>query len=243
MPTLFQIAHTLISRLLLIIFLALIIIPGIICMLMPMDYKIDNRFYNWFMDIFYRGSLWVTLLPIRYYGRENMPLDQPVIVAANHQSSLDIPLVGILVQRHPHVWLAKKELTEEFLLKFVVPRFTTMIDMSTPIKAMRSLLAALNMINDGKKRDVIIFPEGTRHTDGKIHEFYPGFVILAQKTKRPVVPVRIFGANQAYPPETFWVHYNPIKVVVGKPMWMEENEDEDAFKSRVHRWFLEQKED
>lgn len=243
MPTVMQVIHTLVSRLLLIIFLAICLIPGLICMLMPMDYKIDSWFYRWFMDFFYRGALFVTLLPIRYRGVENIPANQPAIFAANHQSTIDIPLIGVLAHRHPHVWLAKKELTEELVFKFVVPRFTTLIDMSTPIKAMRSLLAALNMINDGKKRHVFIFPEGTRHTDGSVHEFYPGFVILAQKTKRPVIPIRIFGANKAYPPGTFWIHYNPITVVVGQPMWPGDNEDEDAFKARVYKWFLATKED
>lgn len=242
MPTLFQIAHTFISRVLIILFLIICAVPGLICMLMPMNYKVENRFYLWFMDFFYRGALFITLLPIRYRGTQNIPKKQPVIFAANHQSSLDIPLIGILAHRYPHVWLAKKELTESWLLKFVIPRFTTMIDMSTPIKAMRSLIAALNMINDNKQRHAMIFPEGTRYTDGDVHEFYAGFVILAQKTKRPVVPVRIFGANKAYPPDTFWVHYNPITVVVGEPMMVGENEDEESFKARVHQWFLAQKE-
>jgi 1-acyl-sn-glycerol-3-phosphate acyltransferase len=86
----------------------------------------------------------------------------------------------------------------------------------------------------------MIFPEGTRRTDGKVHEFYAGFVTLAKKTGRPVVPVRIFGVNEVYPPEQFWIHYCPIKVVVGEPMVIGETEDDESFKNRVHAWFLAQ---
>lgn len=242
MPPLKIIVHTLISRFLLIIVLAICLIPAIIFLLIPTRWRVDSRAYYLFMDFFYHASLWVTFLPIQVRGAENIP-QSPVIIAANHQSSLDIPLIGRLVHRFPHIWLAKKELTESILLRFILPRFTVLIDMSSPMKGMRSLINALNMVNNGQRRHAIIFPEGTRYTDGEVHEFFSGFVILAKQTGRPVIPVRIYNANTVYPPETFWINPHPIKLIVGQPMMMEENETDEQFKDRVYAWFLEQKED
>lgn len=128
------------------------------------------------------------------------------------------------------------------MFKFILPRFTVLIDMSSPTKGMRSLINSINMINNGQRRHAILFPEGTRYTDGSVHEFFSGFVILAKETGRPVVPIRIFNANKAYPPETFWINPCTIKLVIGEPMMMKEDETNEAFKDRIYAWFLEQKE-
>ena len=52
----------------------------------------------------------------------------------------------------------------------------------------------------------------------------------------------IAGANKVYPPDTFLVHYYPVKVVVGKPFVLQENETDEEFKQRVYQWFLDQSE-
>lgn len=241
MPTFKQVVHTLVSRFLLIIVLAICIVPIVIFILLPARWRYDSPLYYWFMDFFYRASLAITLLPIRYRGTEHLPQESAIIVA-NHQSSLDIAIVGRLVHRHPHVWLAKTELLESPMFRFWLPRMTVLIDMSTPMKGLRSLTNAISMVLN-HRRHAIIFPEGTRYTDGDVHEFYGGFVILAKKTGRAVIPIRIFGVNKAYPPETFWIHYYPITVVIGEPMRIEENETDEAFKDRVYAWFLKQRED
>ena len=66
--------------------------------------------------------------------------------------------------------------------------------------------------------------------------------MLAKKIGRPVVPVCILGINKAYPPETFWVQWYPITVVVGKPFVYQENDTDESFKNRVYQWFVEQME-
>ena len=157
MPSMKIILHTLISRLLLIIVLIICLVPGIIFLIMPTRWRVDSRAYYLFMDFFYHATLWVTFLPIVVKGAENIPKNSPVIIVANHQSTLDIPLIGRLVHRFPHIWLAKKELTESILFKFILPRFTVLIDMSSPTKGMRSLINSINMINNGQRRHAILF--------------------------------------------------------------------------------------
>src|SRR6266404_3303262 len=105
--------------------------------------------------------------------------------------------------------------------------------------SMLSFRRIVNVVNN-HDCNLMIFPEGTRHADGKIHEFFGGFVILAKKLNRPVVPVCMIGINKAYPPETFWVQLYPITVIVGKPFVYEQTDTDESFKKRVQQWFVEQ---
>ncbi len=232
--------RTLIARLLLFIVIAIWFIPTLIIFCIPARWRFGSRFVYMLIHGFYVAVLKSTLVPIIYKGTENIP-DQPVIFAANHQSSLDIPLVGRLTKGIPHIWLARHELLESFFLRIVLPRFAVVVHVDEPIKAMRSLLRIINLVKD-KHRHLMIFPEGSRFTDDRVHEFFGGFVILAKKLKRPIVPVRIFNANKVYPPNTFLVRWHPIVVVVGKPFMIGQDESDAAFKQRVYQWFVEQKE-
>lgn len=232
---------TLLSRFLLLLFMILYAIPLLIIWILPKSWLYESRIFFWMCDIFYRFMVRFSFLPITYSGLENLP-DEPAVIVANHQSSMDIPLVGKALHRHPHIWLAKSELLESPILRYILPRVAVIVDMSTPQKGVRSLIQTINILN-GTNCHAIIFPEGTRRTDGQVHDFFGGFVILAKKTGRPVIPMRIFGVNKAYPPDTFIVNYVPIKVVIGPKFVYHEGDTDEAFKERVYNWFLEQKEE
>jgi 1-acyl-sn-glycerol-3-phosphate acyltransferase len=130
---------------------------------------------------------------------------------------------------------------DSIFIRFIVPLISVLVDVSSPRNSMLSLRKILNLVNN-HHRNLIIFPEGARYVDGKIHKFFGGFVILAKKIGRPVVPVCILGINKAYPPETFWVQWYPITVIVGKPFVYEKEDTDETFKNRVHAWFVEQME-
>jgi 1-acyl-sn-glycerol-3-phosphate acyltransferase len=234
-----MILRNLFSRFLLVIITLIFLIPIVIFICIPerYRYKYPILFYpvHWFYVAILKGSL----LPITYKGLENIPKNKPVIFAANHQSSLDIPLIGVLSKGVPHVWLAKEELMDSIFIKFIVPLVSVLVDVSSPRNAMLSLRKILGVVNN-QHRNLIIFPEGARYTDGKIHDFFGGFVVLAKKIGRPVVPVCILGVDKAYPPETFWVQWYPITVIVGKPFVYEENDTDELFKNRVYQWFVDQ---
>jgi len=234
-----MILRNLFSRFLLVVITLIFLIPIIIFICIPerYRYKYPILFYpvHWFYVAILKGSL----LPITYKGLENIPKNKPVIFAANHQSSLDIPLIGVLSKGVPHVWLAKEELMDSIFIKFIVPLVSVLVDVSSPRNAMLSLRKILGVVNN-QHRNLIIFPEGARYTDGKIHDFFGGFVVLAKKIGRPVVPVCILGVDKAYPPETFWVQWHPITVIVGKPFVYEENDTDELFKNRVYQWFVDQ---
>lgn len=233
--------RTIFSKILLILIVIVFFPLFIVMLVVPKQWLMRSKLFFFFVELFYRVVLRCSLLPITFIGKERVP-KEPAIFVANHQSSLDIPLVGALVKHTPHVWLAKEELMEWRFLRFILPRVAVLVDPTSPVKAMRSLIEIIKLVN-GTGAHLMIFPEGTRHTDGEIHDFYAGFVLLAKKTGRPVVPVRIFGVNEVYPPDQFWIHYRPIKVVVGEPMSMGETDDDETFKQRVYDWFTAQAEE
>jgi len=232
------IVRTFASRFLLGLLMAVIFIPFLIILMLPKRWLLDSKLFYKFTHFFYWIVLRLTFLPIRYVGVKNVP-EEPAIFVANHQSSLDIPLLGVLVKGYPQLWLAKQELMDSPILRFVLPRVAVLVENTNPTKAMRSLVRILRLVH-GQKRHVMIFPEGGRYTDGTVHKFFGGFVILAKKTGRPVVPVKIFGINKAYPPDSFLVHKHPITVVIGKPFVYKDGEDEAAFRNKVYQWFLDQ---
>lgn len=233
--------HTLFSRFLLLLIMAVCFIPLVIFLFMlPPRYRYDSKGYYFFAHFFYTAVLKASLVHITCEGKEHIP-SEPAIIVGNHQSSLDIPLIGSLLGYHPHIWLASSALLSSPILRFVIPRVAVLIDMTTPMKGMRSLLKAIEMISD-ERRHAVLFPEGGRYDDGTVHDFYAGFVILAKKTKRPVVPIRIFGLNKVYPRGAFLMHNYPVKIIVGRPMYIALDESDEAFGNRVHQWFLDQKE-
>lgn len=234
------IIHSVVSYLLLLVVCLILFIPATILFLMPRAWRHKSKIFAGFLYWAYWLALKCTLVPITFKGLQNIP-DYPVIIAANHQSTLDVPLVGVLLKAHPHIWLAWSELFERPFHYFLLSRIALPIDVSSPLKAMRSLANALSVVCENNM-NAIIFPEGSRFTDGQVHDFFAGFVMLAKKANRPVVPVRIFNVNKVYPPHSFFAHWYPITVVIGEPMYMKEDETDEAFKERVHQWFVEQAE-
>jgi 1-acyl-sn-glycerol-3-phosphate acyltransferase len=217
-----RIAHTLAARTLLILFFIIFAIPFALIIFTPMKYRLQSKFISVLIYFFCWGALKCTLLPIKYEGLENIP-DEPVIFAANHQSSLDIPLVGKLAGYTPQLWLATTYLLQSPLLRLWVPRMAIMVDTSSPQQAMRSLISTIRMVED-KKCHVIIFPEGQRYSDDHVHDFLGGFVILAKKLN---------------PRDTFWANWQEIRVVVGPPIYYSAQDTDETYKQRVYQWFVD----
>ncbi len=232
------IGRTVLSYSLLFLVIVASLIPIICIMLLPARIRAENYAVYRFLQLVYNTILRCTLVPITYYGLENVP-DTPAIFVANHQSILDVPLVGVVMGRNPHHWLASSALLAYPHLRLLLPRFCQMVDTSSPQRAMSSLL---KMVRYGKKYSshLVLFPEGQRYADGLIHDFYGGFVILATQTGRPVVPVRIFNAHLVYPYGSILVHRYPITVVVGQPLYKGVDETDSEYKKRVYDWFVHQ---
>jgi len=137
-----------------------------------------------------------------------------VILAMNHQSYLDPPLAGICCDREIY-FLARKSLMKWPILGPLFPAMNV-VPVDQDRADMSALKAIIKLVRAGQ--GTIIFPEGSRTPDGNLLPAQPGLGLVIAKTKAPVVPMRIFGAREAFPRGGGRVRFRPITIVVGEPI-------------------------
>jgi 1-acyl-sn-glycerol-3-phosphate acyltransferase len=153
----------------------------------------------------------------RSFNTERVPGTGPVILASNHASFIDPPLVGSALRR-PLSYLARDTLFEvpglNWLLRVwnVVP-----VDREGGGAAgIRKILQAL-----GDRKAVILFPEGTRSHDGKLQHARSGIGLIVLRSEAPVVPVRVFGTFEAYGRHFRFPRPRRVAVKYGRPLRFE----------------------
>jgi len=148
------------------------------------------------------------------FNPERVPLNGPVILAANHMSYLDPPLVGSGLHRDIN-YLARDTL-------FRYPGMGALLRSwnSVPVDRDGGGAAGLKAILDRllKGGGIILFPEGTRSLDGKLQPARSGIGLTVIKSTAPVVPVRVFGTYEAYGRHIKIPRPHRIGVKYGKPM-------------------------
>ena len=149
-------------------------------------------------------------------GTEQLNPEKPYIFAANHSSQFDIfVLQGFLGVDFR--WLAKKELFNVPIWGPAMRRSGYIpIDRSHGRKAIKSLDEAAQKIATGTS--VVIFPEGTRSKDGKLHDFKAGAMVLAIKSAVPIVPVAILGTYEILPKGKLLMTPGKVQIRVGRPI-------------------------
>jgi cytidylate kinase len=155
--------------------------------------------------------LWIRL---RVEGLENIPRDHGAILAANHQSYLDILILGASVPRHV-TFVARDTLAESRFLAFVMRGCGAIL-----IKRGASDRAALRAMTDRLRRGdlVAIYPEGTRSRDGKLGTFKGGAVMAARLGGVPIVPIGLRGAYRAWPRGQLLPSPRKVAVRFGPPI-------------------------
>lgn len=177
------------------------------------------NFYYWLGYTFSRlaGRLF---FHFRVLHRERMTQGGPVILAMNHQSFLDPPLAGINCDRAIY-FLARRSLLDSPVLGWLLPKLNVIPVEQEGID--RSALKALiRVIKAGN--GALVFPEGSRTPDGSLQPALPGVGLVIAKTRAPVVPMRIFGAFDAWPIGGKLRLWKPITVVIGEPIFFSEAE-------------------
>ena len=145
---------------------------------------------------------------------ERMVEEGPLILASNHQSYFDPPLVGICSRRGVY-YLARKTLLQIPLLGKLLPQINVIL-VDRDGNDMSALKSVIRTVKSGN--GVVLFPEGTRSVDGSLQQGKAGIGLVIAKTRAPVQPVRIFGSYEAFPKGSDKISLTPITVVVGKPV-------------------------
>ncbi len=155
-----------------------------------------------------------TFFNYRVVGAENMIEEGPCIIAANHCSFFDPPLVGVACQRAIH-YLARKTLLDVPVLGPILPELNVIpVDQKNADRS--ALMGAIRVVKNGGA--VLIFPEGTRSPDGNLQAAQPGIGMIAAKTGAPVVPVRIFGSYEVYNRTQNRPKMGAVTVKIGRPL-------------------------
>jgi 1-acyl-sn-glycerol-3-phosphate acyltransferase len=146
---------------------------------------------------------------VKVTGLELVPRSGPLIVAFNHSSLLDGPLVGVAIAsaRRP-CFLAKKELFSQPFVGWFL-RNTGAIQLDRRTADHGAMRAALETLEGGGS--VAIAPEGTRVKSGEVRAPKLGVSFLAAKTGARVQPVRLVGTERF--PRAF-----PLEVRFGSPL-------------------------
>ncbi len=153
----------------------------------------------------------------RSFGAEKVPDENDprgVILAPNHASYLDPPILGISLKRRV-TYLAKDYLFKHRFVGWVlrsVGAYPIKSEFANDFRSIRDLIRILK-----KGVCVVVFPEGTRSENGLFREPEGGIGFLAMKSDAWVVPVYIAGSYAALPKGAKRFKGHPIAVYYGEP--------------------------
>jgi len=155
-------------------------------------------------------------LSYRVVNRENLLNLDPgcgYVIASNHVSFLDPPLVGIAFPENIY-YFARKTLFDHPVAGWLLRRMWAIpVDQDKP--EMSTLKQIIQLLKDRQK--VVIFPEGERTLDGKLKESgESGVGMIVAKSNAKVLPVRLFGPELALPRHSKKVSRHPVTLVVGQ---------------------------
>ncbi|HEV8353956.1 MAG TPA: (d)CMP kinase [bacterium] len=144
-------------------------------------------------------------------GLEHVPKTGALIVAGNHASAIDPPLVGSVLRRRAG-YMAKEEL-------FSIPvlgawlRSIGVFPVKRGTADRRAIRRSIHTLEQGGI--LVMFPEGTRSEDGRLRDPEPGAAMIALRTGAPVLPVAVVGSHKILPRTARWPHFAQVVVRIG----------------------------
>lgn len=160
---------------------------------------------------------------LKVIGRENLPKDNAYIIAANHLSTLDPPLVCGIVNKGV-AYMAKKELFKNPFMRWWL-NWLGAFAVDREKLGISTIKTVMNIKQTGWVLG--IFPQGTRQEPGKITDITKGFASIAKKTKCGILPIGITGTQEV----KRWPFTGKIVVKIGELIPYSEDVD-----SMIQQW-------
>lgn len=143
-------------------------------------YRFSRKLTEYFFRLFYRAKI---------YGEKEHFIEGRAVIAGNHVSYYDPPLVGVGWQEVIH-YFARPSLFTKPVLGFLLRSYNVHpLPSDSPTSAIKYISELLN-----QDLKVVIFPEGTRSKEDKITDPKLGFSMIAHRTNSPIIPVYVGGA-------------------------------------------------
>jgi long-chain acyl-CoA synthetase len=166
------------------------------------------------------------VLKVTVTGRAFIPHNRNTLVVANHASHLDMGLVKYALGTYGRdlVALAAKDYFFEGnrVRTMFVENFTNLVPLDRNAGLRQTLRAVGSLIEEGKT--VLIFPEGTRSTDGTIRPFKGAVGYLALQHRIDILPVYVGGTFEALPKGAKWLRRRDVSAKIGLPLEIQELE-------------------
>ena len=169
-------------------------------------YQFSTRLFKLFLLLWHR---------LRIRGVENIPAEGGVLLASNHASFLDPPVVGAGYRGRPIHFMARDTLWKSKFGTWWMNKVGC-IPVSRGTGDMRALKTTIKMLKDGKA--VSMFPEGTRTEDGELQTAKGGIGFIIEKSGCVVVPAYIDGTYEAHPKGAKGVKPCKVTITYGKPI-------------------------
>ena len=173
-------------------------------------YQLSTRIFKLFLLLWNR---------LRVRGAENVPDEGGVIIASNHASFLDPPVIGSGYRRRPIHFMARDTLWDSRFGSWWMSRVGC-IPVARGTGDLKALKQTIRLLKEGKV--VAMFPEGTRSEDGELQEPHGGIGFIIEKSGCSVVPAYIDGTFEAFPKGAKWIKPKKVSITFGKPITPEE---------------------
>ena len=154
-------------------------------------------------------------------GAENIPRTGSFVLVANHSSHLDAPvLLAALPLRKIH-YAFPAAASDYFFTNVPKLAFSAVVINAMPFDRRESPKVSLDLCRrllETPGHILILFPEGTRTSDGTLGKFKPGIGFLAAGTNFPVVPCYLSGAFAAWPRGKWFPRPRKLRLCIGRPV-------------------------
>ncbi len=186
----------------------------------------------YFLSRFVAWVLCVILFRHRGVGLQKVPAEGGFLLAVNHCSFLDPVLAGISLKR-PLSFMARSSLFGPFPFGAAL-RGMNALPLEREGVGLSAFRAVLDHLDQGG--GVLVFPEGTRSSDGKLKRFKGGVLKLARMAKVPVVPAMVVGSHRALGRGKWIPRPKNTEIRFGEPLeFLDEAEDDSAALDRLKK--------
>jgi 1-acyl-sn-glycerol-3-phosphate acyltransferase len=213
------------------LFTALMIIIG-----MPFLFLRIKKTVLFLMQFWARSVFFIIGKRLHIEGVENIDKEDRYILIANHSSLFDIIAI---VSFFPGLsWFGHERLTRIPVFRQVL-KLTDYVPMrKSSIKNTKEMI--IQLIEKSKGHTIAMFPEGTRTLNGKVNDFYRGFIILLRSAEINVLPVTLNGFYGLKPKNRFFIGFDSrLSVIIHEPIQRNElisrtdSEIIDTVKSKI----------
>lgn len=190
-------------------------------------------------QIWSQGCLWLLGIRVKIYGKEKFDPNGTYVVASNHASMADIPIILACIQLNLRM-IAKAELAAiPFLGWSLWFGDFILIDRKNHKKALEALIEAKEKLSQGKS--VHFFADGTRDVEGKIQPLKQGSFKLACESNVPVLPVTILGSHKITDKKSLKIYNGEVRLLIDTPIFPNGNSkvEVERLRQTTYRQFLQ----